>query len=114
MATLGELSSPRTASRLAHRVLDDQEVAAIVGVDAFVAAVPDEAVEERGVAGQSPDSSTTPPLLPRSCVNRSVRENGSHVEPSTELKWVLPSAPTGVSSVIRWAGSVTSRLMRVM
>jgi len=38
---------------------------------------------------------------------------GSQVEPSIELKWVRPSLPTGVSSVMRCAGSMTSRLTRV-
>ena len=54
------------------------------------------------------------PSGPFSWVNSSVRVNGSHVVPSSALKCLSPSAPVGVSSVIRCAGSATSRLTRVM
>ena len=63
--------------------------------------------------GQSGVISITPLVEPLSCVKSSVFVNGSQVDPSIELKPVLPVWSTGVSSVIRCAGSFTSRLILV-
>ncbi len=56
---------------------------------------------------------TTNPAEPFSLVNSSSPLNGSNVEPSMLERPVVPSCAGGESSVMRWAGSFTSRLMRV-